>query len=129
MAAELPRKKSGHSGGEVALAIGYSRPSGTDLASSAHLAVRHGDEYIVNGQKIWTTGGHDANYVWLACRTDPEAAKHKGISILIVDTTDPGYSSTPIILSDRRAPAPTPPTTTTSVFRVDRVDARRRLAV
>ena len=62
--------------------------------------MRHGDEYIINGQKIWTTGGHDADYVWLACRTDPEAAKHKGISILIVDTTDPGYSWTPIILSD-----------------------------
>jgi alkylation response protein AidB-like acyl-CoA dehydrogenase len=63
-------------------------------------AVRHGDEYIVNGQKIFTTGAHDADYIWLACRTDPEAVKHKGISILIVDTKDPGYSWTPIILSD-----------------------------
>ena len=87
--------------GEVHFAIGYSEPeAGTDLASLRTSAVRHGDEYIVNGQKIWTTGGHDADYVWLACRTDPEAAKHKGISILIVDTTDPGYSWTPIILSD-----------------------------
>ena len=49
---------------------------------------------------MWTTGGHDADYVWLACRTDPTAAKHKGISILIVDTTDPGFSWTPVILSD-----------------------------
>ncbi len=49
---------------------------------------------------MWTTGAHDADYIWLACRTDPEAAKHKGISILIVDTKDPGYSWTPIILSD-----------------------------
>ena len=82
-------------------AIGYSEPeAGTDLASLRTTAVRHGDEYIVNGQKIWTTGGHDADYVWLACRTDPDAAKHKGISILIVDTKDPGYSWTPIILSD-----------------------------
>jgi len=87
--------------GEVHFAIGYSEPeAGTDLASLRTSAVRHGDEYIVNGQKIWTTGGHDADYVWLACRTDPEAAKHKGISILIVDTKDPGYSWTPIILSD-----------------------------
>lgn len=87
--------------GEVHFAIGYSEPeAGTDLASLRTSAVRHGDEYIVNGQKIWTTGGHDADYVWLACRTDPDAAKHKGISILIVDTKDPGYSWTPIILSD-----------------------------
>ena len=87
--------------GEVHFAIGYSEPeAGTDLASLRTSAVRHGDEYIVNGQKIWTTGGHDADYGWLACRTDPEAAKHKGISILIVDTKDPGYSWTPIILSD-----------------------------
>jgi alkylation response protein AidB-like acyl-CoA dehydrogenase len=87
--------------GEVHFAIGYSEPeAGTDLAALRTSAVRHGDEYIVNGQKIWTTGGHDADYVWLACRTDPDAAKHKGISILIVDTKDPGYSWTPIILSD-----------------------------
>ena len=87
--------------GEVHFAIGYSEPeAGTDLAALRTSAVRQGDEYIINGQKIWTTGGHDADYVWLACRTDPEAAKHKGISILIVDTTDPGYSWTPIILSD-----------------------------
>ncbi|WP_197378846.1 acyl-CoA dehydrogenase FadE29 [Mycolicibacterium mengxianglii] len=87
--------------GEVHFAIGYSEPeAGTDLASLRTSAVRHGDEWIVNGQKIWTTGAHDADYIWLAVRTDPEAPKHKGISILIVDTKDPGYSWTPIILSD-----------------------------
>ncbi|EFG77634.1 acyl-CoA dehydrogenase [Mycobacterium malmoense] len=87
--------------GEVHFAIGYSEPeAGTDLASLRTTAVRHGDEYIVNGQKMWTTGGHDADYIWLACRTDPEAVKHKGISILIVDTKDPGFSWTPVILSD-----------------------------
>jgi hypothetical protein len=59
-----------------------------------------GDSYVVNGEKIFTSGGHDADYVWLACRTDPEAPRHKGISILIVDTTDPGYSWTPIITLD-----------------------------
>lgn len=87
--------------GEVHFAIGYSEPeAGTDLASLRTTAVRVGDEYVVNGQKIFTTGAHDADFIWLACRTDPNAAKHKGISILIVDTTDPGYSWTPIITTD-----------------------------
>jgi 3-oxo-4-pregnene-20-carboxyl-CoA dehydrogenase beta subunit len=87
--------------GEVHFAIGYTEPgAGTDLASLTTRAVRDGDSYVVNGQKIFTTGGHDADYVWLACRTDPDAAKHKGLSILIVDTSDPGYSWTPIITHD-----------------------------
>jgi 3-oxo-4-pregnene-20-carboxyl-CoA dehydrogenase beta subunit len=87
--------------GEVHFAIGYSEPeAGTDLASLRTAAVRDGDHYIVNGQKIFTTGAHDADYIWLACRTDPDAPKHRGISILIVDTSDPGYSWTPIITSD-----------------------------
>lgn len=88
--------------GDVHFAIGYSEPdAGTDLASLRTTARRDGDHYVVNGQKLWTTGGHQADYVWLACRTDPDAPKHKGISILIVDTTDPGYSFTPIITADR----------------------------
>jgi 3-oxo-4-pregnene-20-carboxyl-CoA dehydrogenase beta subunit len=87
--------------GEVHFAIGYTEPgAGTDLASLTTKAVRDGDTYVVNGQKIFTTGGHDADYVWLACRTDPDAPKHKGLSILIVDTSDPGYSWTPIITHD-----------------------------
>lgn len=91
--------------GEVHFAIGYSEPeAGTDLASLRTTAVRQGDEaaghYIVNGQKMFTTGAHDADYIWLACRTDPAAVKHRGISILIVDTRDPGYSWTPIITND-----------------------------
>ena len=87
--------------GEVHFAIGYTEPeAGTDLASLTTTAVRDGDHYIVNGQKIFTTGGHDADYIWLAVRTDREAPKHKGISILIVDTTDPGFSWTPIITAD-----------------------------
>src|SRR5260370_11921485 len=88
-------------GGEAHFATGDTEPcAGTDLASLRTTAVLQGDEYIVNGQKIFTTGAHDADYIWLACRTDPEAVKHRGISILIVDTKDPGYSWTPIILSD-----------------------------
>ena len=87
--------------GDVHFAIGYSEPdAGTDLASLRTTAKRDGDHYVVNGQKLWTTGGHQADYVWLAVRTDPDAPKHKGISILIVDTTDPGYSCTPIITAD-----------------------------
>ncbi|SDD04000.1 acyl-CoA dehydrogenase [Nocardioides lianchengensis] len=87
--------------GDVHFAIGYSEPdAGTDLASLRTSARRDGDHYIVNGQKMWTTGGHQADYVWLAVRTDPDAPKHQGISILIVDTTDPGYSFTPIITAD-----------------------------
>ncbi len=87
--------------GEVHFAIGYTEPgAGTDLASLSTRAVRVGDEYVVNGQKTFTTGGHDADYIWLACRTDPSAPKHRGLSILIVDTRDPGYSWTPIITCD-----------------------------
>jgi len=87
--------------GELHFAIGYTEPgAGTDLASLTTRAARDGDEYVVNGQKIFTTGGHDADYVWLACRTDPDAPRHKGLSILIVDTADPGYAWTPIITHD-----------------------------
>ena len=87
--------------GEVHFAIGYSEPdAGTDLAALRTTARRDGDHYVVNGQKMWTTGGHQADYLWLAVRTDPDAPKHRGISILIMDTTDPGYSHTPIITAD-----------------------------
>jgi alkylation response protein AidB-like acyl-CoA dehydrogenase len=83
--------------GEIHFAIGYTEPgAGTDLASLQTRAVRDGDEYVVNGQKVFTSGGHVADFVWLACRTDPDAPKHKGISILIVDTTSPGFKWTPI---------------------------------
>ncbi len=83
--------------GEIHFAIGYTEPgAGTDLASLRTSAVRDGDEYVVNGQKIFTSGGHAADFVWLACRTDARAPKHKGISILIVDTNQPGFKWTPI---------------------------------
>ncbi|SNS69990.1 acyl-CoA dehydrogenase family protein [Rhodococcoides kyotonense] len=87
--------------GKVHFAIGYTEPeAGTDLASLRTTAVRHGDEYIVNGQKIFTTGAHDADFIWLAVRTGTPDSRHRGISMLIVDTTDPGYSWTPIITCD-----------------------------
>jgi 3-oxo-4-pregnene-20-carboxyl-CoA dehydrogenase beta subunit len=87
--------------GEVHFSIGYTEPgAGTDLAALATRATRDGEAYVVHGQKIFTTGAHDADYIWLACRTDPDAPRQKGISILIVDTSDPGFSWTPIITSD-----------------------------
>jgi 3-oxo-4-pregnene-20-carboxyl-CoA dehydrogenase beta subunit len=87
--------------GEVHFAIGYTEPeAGTDLAALRTKAVRDGEDYVVDGQKIFTTGAHAADYIWLACRTDPDAPRHKGISILIVDTSDPGFSWTPIITHD-----------------------------
>src|SRR5439155_25653631 len=87
--------------GECHFAIGYSEPgAGTDLASLTTRAVRDGDGYLINGQKIFTTGAHDADFVWLAARTDPAAAKHKGISVFIVDTSLPGFKTTPIVNMD-----------------------------
>jgi len=83
--------------GEIHFAIGYTEPgAGTDLASLRTRAVRDGDEYVINGQKVFTTGGHDADYIWLACRTDPDAPKHKGISIILVPTDVAGFKHTPI---------------------------------
>ncbi|WP_026185120.1 acyl-CoA dehydrogenase family protein [Salinispora pacifica] len=87
--------------GELHFAIGYTEPeAGTDLAALRTRAVRDGDAYVVDGQKTLTTGAHAADYLWLACRTDPGAPRHHGLSILIVDTKDPGYSWTPIITCD-----------------------------
>ncbi|WP_117213950.1 acyl-CoA dehydrogenase family protein [Allorhizocola rhizosphaerae] len=87
--------------GELHFAIGYTEPeAGTDLASLRTRAVRDGDCYVVNGHKTFTTGAHAADYVWLACRTDPSAQRHRGLSIIIVPTDAPGFSWTPIITSD-----------------------------
>lgn len=83
--------------GEINFAIGYTEPeAGTDLASLRTRAMRDGDEYIVNGAKVFTSGADMADYIWLAVRTDPEAPKHKGISILCVPTDAPGFSCSPI---------------------------------
>ncbi|MBA2283425.1 MAG: acyl-CoA dehydrogenase family protein [Acidimicrobiia bacterium] len=83
--------------GELHFAIGYTEPTaGTDLASLRTAAVKDGDEWRINGQKIYTSLASYADYIWLAARTDPDAAKHKGISIFLVPTTDPGFSYTKI---------------------------------
>src|SRR5215813_13776844 len=83
--------------GEVHFSIGYSEPgAGTDLASLRTRAVRDGDSYVINGQKMWTSLIQYADYVWLACRTDPDAPRHKGLSIIIVPVTADGFSWTPV---------------------------------
>jgi alkylation response protein AidB-like acyl-CoA dehydrogenase len=83
--------------GELHFSIGYSEPeAGTDLASLRTRAVRDGDGYLINGQKMWTSLIQHADYVWLACRTDPDAPRHKGLSILVVPTDAPGFSWTPV---------------------------------
>jgi alkylation response protein AidB-like acyl-CoA dehydrogenase len=83
--------------GEINFAIGYSEPNaGTDLASLTTRAWRDGDEWVIQGQKIWTSLANFAQYVWLAARTDPESPKHRGISIFIVPTDAKGFSLQPI---------------------------------
>ncbi|MDX3227078.1 acyl-CoA dehydrogenase family protein [Streptomyces sp. ME19-01-6] len=89
----LPRILSG----EVVFAIGYSEPeAGTDLASLRTRAVRDGDDWLIDGSKTFTSNAHNADWIWLACRTDPAARKHEGISIILVPTDTPGFSWTPI---------------------------------
>ncbi|MCW4355745.1 acyl-CoA dehydrogenase family protein [Hoyosella sp. YIM 151337] len=83
--------------GELNFSIGYSEPeAGTDLASLKTRAVRDGDSYVINGQKMWTSLIEYADYIWLAARTDPDAAKQKGLSIFIVPTATPGFSWTKV---------------------------------
>ena len=86
--------------GDIHFSIGYSEPeSGTDLASLKCKAVRDCDEYIINGQKMWTSLASDADYCWLAVRTNPDVSKHKGISMIIVDLKNtPGITIDPLSL-------------------------------
>ena len=83
--------------GELIFAIGYTEPTaGTDLAALKTRAVRDGEDFVINGSKIYTSGAEGADYVWLAARTDPDAPPHKGITILMLDTRDQGFSVSPI---------------------------------
>jgi acyl-CoA dehydrogenase len=83
--------------GDLHFAIGYSEPgAGTDLASLTTTAVKDGDEWVIQGQKTFTSLADFADYIWLAARTDPDAKKHRGISIFIVPTRSPGFRLTPI---------------------------------
>ncbi|MGW1516513.1 acyl-CoA dehydrogenase family protein [Streptomyces sp. NPDC001436] len=84
--------------GETVFAIGYSEPeAGTDLAALRTRAVRDGNgDWVIDGQKVFTSNAQTADWIWLACRTDPHAPKHQGISIILVPTDSPGFSWTPI---------------------------------
>ncbi|WP_328311661.1 acyl-CoA dehydrogenase family protein [Streptomyces sp. NBC_00442] len=83
--------------GDLVFAIGYSEPeAGTDLAALRTRAVRDADSWVIDGQKVFTSNAQNADWIWLACRTDPNAPKHKGISIVLVPTDAPGFSWTPI---------------------------------
>jgi alkylation response protein AidB-like acyl-CoA dehydrogenase len=90
--AHLPRIMRG----EAFYGVGYTEPgAGTDLASLTTTAVKDGDDYVINGQKVFTTHANIADYIWLAARTDPDAPKHAGISIILVPTDAEGFSLTP----------------------------------
>jgi len=83
--------------GEIHFCIGYSEPgAGTDLAALTTKAERDGDEYVINGQKMWTSLASGADYVWLAVRTNPNVKKHKGISLFVVPMDTPGIKVVPI---------------------------------
>lgn len=83
--------------GEIEFALGYTEPeAGSDLANLQVRAEKKGDFYVLNGQKVFNTGCHFAQYVWLAARTDPNVPKHKGISLMIVDMKTPGITVRPL---------------------------------
>ncbi len=85
--------------GEITFCIGYTEPSaGTDLASLTTRADRDGDDFVINGQKIFTSVAGDADYIWLAARTDQDVAKHAGISMFVVDMKSPGVKVEPMDL-------------------------------
>ena len=82
---------------EIEFALGYSEPAaGSDLASLQLRAVRDGDDWVLNGQKMWTTSAHFADWYWVAARTDPDAPKHKGISVFLLPMDHPGLTVTEI---------------------------------
>lgn len=83
--------------GDLHFSIGYSEPgSGTDLASLKTRAVQEADEWVINGQKMWTSLIQYADWIWLACRTDPDLPRHKGLSMILVPADSPGFSYTPV---------------------------------
>lgn len=107
-AAQKEKFLGGIASGDINFAIGYSEPAaGSDLATLKTSARQEGDHFVVNGTKQWTSGAESADFIWLAARTNPDEKRHRGISIMIVDTTDKGFSYTPI---------PTSSNSTTSTY-------------
>jgi len=108
--------------GDLVFAIGYSEPdAGSDLASLRTRAVRDGDDYVVNGQKVWTTGASVATHCWLAARTGTQEDRHRGVSLFIVPMDAPGIEVTPIVTQGGER--------TTAVFFDDvRIPASQRIA-
>lgn len=95
--AQKARFLPGIAAGEIIFAIGYSEPdAGSDLATLKTRATYDGERFIVNGNKLWTSGAEAADFIWLAARTGAQEARHKGVSLLIVDTRSPGFSHTVI---------------------------------
>ena len=91
--------------GEIWWCQGYSEPgSGSDLASLRTSAVEDGDDYIINGQKIWTSGANHADWMFCLVRTDPDAPKHQGITFILFDMTTPGITVKPILLISGLSP-------------------------
>ena len=83
--------------GEIVFALGYSEPNaGTDLASLRTRAVRDGDEWVINGSKIWNSGAQRSTHEWLCVRTDPDAPRHRGISVIVVPVDSPGVDIRPL---------------------------------
>ncbi len=83
--------------GEMGIAIGYSEPNaGSDLANLQTRAVADGDDYLINGQKVWTSGAHYLDYIWLATRTNPDVPKHKGLSVFLLPLDHPGVTIRPL---------------------------------
>jgi alkylation response protein AidB-like acyl-CoA dehydrogenase len=84
--------------GEITMWLAYSEPNaGSDLGGIQTTALRDGDEYVINGQKVWSSGAHVTDYAWMIARTDPSARKHRGVSFFIVDNKTPGITMRPVM--------------------------------
>ena len=97
--------------GEISFALGFTEPqAGADLAGLQCRAVRDGDEYVINGQKMYTTAAHYATHIYLMARTDPDAPRHRGISIFLIPMDTPGITVRPLWTIQNNPPAPQGPT-------------------
>ena len=99
----LPRALSG----EIIIVLGFTEPeSGSDVAAAQTRAIRDGDEWVINGQKMFTTNAQEADYVFLLTRTNPDVAKHKGLTTFLVPLRQPGVEIQPVFTLSGRAHEP-----------------------